>query len=320
MGDRSNRSKPRQPRHRRVFQFCVHPYSTLVTMMYQMSFAQHQLVYNATSFTLASMMASTLFFWIRMWHMKKYQTVMVITGLVTFIAAYHYIRIFNSWVDAYHFPGSSSSSGASASSSSFSKALGGGAADLNPSLTGIPFNDAYRYMDWLLTVPMLLMELVLVLKLSEDEKREKSAILGSAAAIMIMLGYPGELITSGSMTMRWVYWAAAMAPFGYIVYMLVVGLGDAVEKEAELDKSAGPDATAVAPLIRYAQYATVVSWCTYPIVYIFPMIGFTGAGAVVAIQIGYCISDIISKCGVGFLTYTICSAKEEGNRGLGMHD
>merc|ERR1711985_72125 len=100
---------------------------------------------------------------------------------------------------------------------------------------------------------MLLMELVLVLKLSEDEKREKSAILGSAAA---------------SMTMRWVYWAAAMAPFGYIVYMLVVGLGDAVEKEAELDKSAGPDATAVAPLIRYAQYATVVSWCTYPIVYI----------------------------------------------------
>ena len=39
------------------------------------------------------------------------------------------------------------------------------------------------------------------------------------------------------------------------------------------------------------------------------MIGFTGAGVVVAIQVGYCVSDIISKCGVGFLIYNITIAK-----------
>ena len=36
-----------------------------------------------------------------------------------------------------------------------------------PALTGVPFNDAYRYMDWLLTVPLLLIEILLVMKLDE---------------------------------------------------------------------------------------------------------------------------------------------------------
>ena len=54
---------------------------------------------------------------------------------------------------------------------------------------------------------------------------------------------------------------------------------------------------------------TVVSWCTYPIVYLFPMLGITAAGAVVSIQMGYCVSDIISKCGVGIVIYQISAAK-----------
>merc|ERR1711920_32935 len=53
---------------------------------------------------------------------------------------------------------------------------------------------------------------------------------------------------------------------------------------------------------------TVVSWCTYPVVYLFPMLGINAAHAVVAIQIGYCASDIISKCGVGLLIYQITYA------------
>ena len=36
-----------------------------------------------------------------------------------------------------------------------------------PTLTGVPFNDAYRYMDWLLTMPLLLFEILLVMKLDE---------------------------------------------------------------------------------------------------------------------------------------------------------
>jgi hypothetical protein len=73
--------------------------------MFDMTAAQFDLVYNALSFTLASMMASTIFFWLRLSSVHEdYKSAMTITGLVTFIAAYHYIRIFNSWTEAYAFP------------------------------------------------------------------------------------------------------------------------------------------------------------------------------------------------------------------------
>merc|ERR1712147_141288 len=72
--------------------------------MYEMSDLQYQAVYNVLSFALASMMATTLYLWFRMFAVKdQYQSAVCISGLVTFIAAYHYIRIFNSWVDAYSY-------------------------------------------------------------------------------------------------------------------------------------------------------------------------------------------------------------------------
>merc|ERR1712039_179458 len=86
--------------------------------------SQFDTIYNVTSFGLACMMASTCFFFLRLPSMtERYKEALCYTGLVTFIAFYHYYRIFNA------------------------------------------FNDAYRYMDWLLTVPLLLIEIVLVMKL-----------------------------------------------------------------------------------------------------------------------------------------------------------
>merc|ERR1712232_1495133 len=58
-------------------------------------------------------------------------------------------------------------------------------------LSGNPFNDAYRYVDWLLTVPLLLIELILVMKLPADETSRLSTNLGIASAVMVALGYPG---------------------------------------------------------------------------------------------------------------------------------
>merc|ERR1712085_202748 len=61
-----------------------------------------------------------------------------------------------------------------------------------------------------------------------------------------------------------------------------------------------------------AQVMTVISWCTYPVVYLIPMlVPNSAAKAVVGIQIGYCASDIISKCGVGLLIYQITYAKSD---------
>merc|ERR1712028_311348 len=239
------------------------------------------------SFSLASMMATTMYLWFRSFAVKdQYKSAVLISGLVTFIAAYHYIRIFNSWVDAYEYPRGKVVNG--------SMEMGG------PSLTGVPFNDAYRYMDWLLTVPLLLIEILLVMRLDEGEYNKKAWTLGFGSALMIASGYYGELTVTGDLTPRWVCWFASMSFFLYIVYELLVGLSTATASEAD---------PVVKGKIQTAQLMTVVSWCTYPVVYLFPMLGISAAGAVVSIQIGYCCSDIISKCGVGLLIYQISYAK-----------
>merc|ERR1711912_229476 len=226
------------------------------------------------------------FLWMRVPAVKnQYQSALIISGMVTFIAAYHYLRIFNSWVEAYAYkPNSSGEMQA-------------------PVLTGVPFNDAYRYMDWLLTVPLLLIEITFVMKLSDEETKKKSINLGVASGLMIMIGYPGELVVNGDLGVRWLYWGLAILPFLYVVYELLVGMAAATNSE---------DDPVVKKLIQRSQYWTVVSWLTYPVVYIFPMIGFAGSHAVVAIQVGYCVSDIISKCGVGLVIYGVTAAKSEG--------
>merc|ERR1712144_130195 len=198
----------------------------------------------------------------------------------------HYVRIFNSWVGAYHYsPGHSE----------------GGAMELaNPTLTGIPFNDAYRYMDWLLTVPLLLIEILLVMKLDADTYSSKAKTLGVGSALMIVSGYYGELVVTGDLTPRWACWFLSMCFFLYIVQELLFGLAGAIQSETD---------PVVAGKIRTACVMTVISWCTYPIVYLFPMFGISAASAVVCIQMGYCVSDIISKCGVGIVIYQISYAK-----------
>merc|ERR1711988_744413 len=266
------------------------------TMMKPLSFQQYQLVYNFTSFGLASMGASTIYFFSRLGSMnEKYKPALSFTALVTLIACYHYFRIFNSFEAAF----------------TPCQVVNG---LVNPNLcnaevfgytaTGVPFNDAYRYVDWLLTVPLPLIEIVLVMKLPEDETFNRCVKLGVFSALMIANGYPGEV--TGDPSTRWCFWFLSMCPFSYIVYTLFVGLKEAQEAQPE----------AVRDQVKWACWATVFSWCTYPIVFIFPMLQGSSTGkhglsaeSMVAIQMGYTVSDIISKCGVGYLVYRIGLAK-----------
>lgn len=255
--------------------------------MFAMTHLEYQTVYNMLSFSLASMLATTIYLWFRTSAVKdQYQSAVLIAGLVTFISAYHYYRIFNSWVDAYHYEPQTIQDNM--------MIMG------NPTMTGTPFNDTSRYMDWLMTMPLLLIEILLVMNLDKATYESKSWLLGIGAGLMIVTGYYGDLIITGDLTPRWRCWCASMCFFLYIVYELLIGLAGATNTE--------PDQK-IKSKLKYAQTLVVVSMCTYPIVYLFPMIGFSGPSVVVMIQVGYCISDIISKCGVGVLVYQITYAK-----------
>ncbi len=237
---------------------------------------QFSLVYNAFSFTLASMAAATLFLWLsRSQVAPAYRTALTISGLVTAIAAYHYLRIFESWNEAYILK------------------------DGVVTATGFAFNDAYRYVDWLLTVPLLLIELVLVMRLSAEETSSKAVRLGSAAALMIILGYPGEIATD--IPTRALWGTLSSIPFVYIVWELFRGLGDSINKQP----------VAARGLVRKARLLTFASWGFYPIVYMAPYAGITGASATTVIQLGYTIADLVAKAGVGILIFLISVRKSQ---------
>ena len=59
---------------------------------------QYSLVYNALSLVFATMAGAGLFFWgVRKDVAPKYRVGVVVSAVVVFIAAYHYLRIWQSW-------------------------------------------------------------------------------------------------------------------------------------------------------------------------------------------------------------------------------
>ena len=117
---------------------------------------------------------------------------------------------------------------------------------------------------------------------------------------MIGSGYYGELVINGDLTLRWVSQFASMSFFLYIVYELLVGLAAATASEPNPE---------IAKMIGTAEVMAVISWCTYPIVYLLRMLAFSAAKAIASIQMGSCACDIISKCGVGLVNCQIFYAK-----------
>jgi len=236
---------------------------------------QYTLVYNSFSFAIASMGAAFLFFLlIRGRVAPQHRMAITLSTLVVGIAAYHYIRIFGSWSDAFTFT------------------------DGQYVQDGEPFNEGYRYVDWLLTVPLLLAELVVVLKLTKGKTRSLIARLSIAAVAMILLGYPGEIADADS-TARTVWGIASTIPFLYILYVLFVELGKS------LDRQSG----GVKTLVDGLRYIILATWGIYPIAYMLPSLIDDEAVAEVARQVSYSIGDVLAKPLFGILVLGIALAK-----------
>ncbi len=237
---------------------------------------QFELVYNMLSLTVAAMGASGLFFFLSQDQVaKKYRPALLVSGLVVFIACYHYFRIFESWDAAYAFTGTLYEA------------------------TGARFNEAYRYADWLITVPLLMVELIAVLALTKEKSRSLLIRLSLAATAMILLGYPGEV--AADLTTKMVFFTASMIPFLYILSVLWGELGRSLERQPQ----------SVKDMVSGARVITLVTWSFYPLAFLAPVVGLSGAAGLVALQVGYTIADITAKCGFGLYIYGIAKAKTD---------
>lgn len=242
--------------------------------METLTLGQFETVYNSLSLVIASMGGAFIFFiGARNKVAQKYKGALLVSGVVVAIAFYHYFRIFDSWTAAYNL------------------------VDGVYQATGAPFNDAYRYADWLLTVPLLMVEVVAVLGLAKSKSTPLFAKLSIAAFLMIATGYPGE-ITSDTTT-RLVWGTISTIPFCYILYVLWGELGKTLEQQS----------AHVQTLMRNTRLLILGTWGVYPIAYLFPVAGISGANAMVGLQVGYSLADITAKAGMGIMIYAIARAK-----------
>ncbi|MEY4231823.1 MAG: hypothetical protein RL144_23 [Actinomycetota bacterium] len=243
-------------------------------MFIQLDSNQWNLVYNVFSFGLISMLATTVYTLVSQPRvLAKYRTALVMSSMVTFIAGYHYLRIFDS----------------------FKHASEGGKVMLDGSQDA--FNEAYRYVDWLLTVPLLLVEVIAVLALAKEVSRSLIMRLVPASAAMIALGYPGEI--SSDQNTQVMYGVLSTLPFIYILYVLFVELGKSLERQP----------AGVAETIGRLRLLLIATWGVYPIAYIFNIVGDATASSFVTVQVGYTIADILAKCVFGLTILKIAKMK-----------
>jgi bacteriorhodopsin len=266
----------------------------LAAAMPSLSVFQYNAVDNIFSMTVATMGAAALFLFLSRVNVDpEYRPALTVSGLVVAIACYHYFMIRHSWHDAY-------------------KLAEGGAGYVG---TGAAFNDFYRYADWILTVPLLMVELVAVLRLPAAKATSLLTRLVIAAALMIALGYPGEVIADPARWTERVIWGGLSSiPFFYILYVLWT----------ELTKSLDSQPPAARRLIELARLVILITWAVYPIAYALggtpdalrakagiadAASGIVGANGIVGLQIGYAIADMTAKAGFGVLIYFIARAK-----------
>ena len=208
-----------------------------------------------------AMMAASAFFFLSLSQFdKKWRTSVLVSGLITFIAAVHYFYMRDYW----------------------------NAFQESPTF--------FRYVDWVLTVPLMCLEFYLILKVAGA----KQGLLWKmilASVVMLVTGYWGEAVAPAQATL----WGTISAiAYFYIVYE--VWLGD-VKK---LATSAG---SAVASANKALGWFILVGWAIYPLGYLIGTAegqwyaGFANIG--LNMDVIYNIGDAVNKIGFGLVIYSL---------------
>ena len=220
--------------------------------------------YVGMSFWLISMalVAATAFFFIERDRVAgKWKTSLTVSGLVTLIAAVHYFYMRDVWASSGESP------------------------------------TEFRYIDWLLTVPLLMIEFYLVLSAVTKVPAGVFWRLLVGTVAMLGFGYAGE---TGMMNASVGFWLA-MAGWAFIIWEIFKG--EASQINASLAN------TNVQGAYKAMLLCVTVGWSIYPIGY---FMGYMGGGADPAtLNIVYNLADFVNKIGFGVIIWAAAVADSE---------
>ena len=245
--------------------------ATLVTMVPSLASAANleSSDFVGISFWLISMalIASTAFFFMETQRVAgKWKTSLTVSGLVTLVAAVHYFYMRDVLVET-------------------------GATPL-----------VYRYIDWLITVPLLMVEFYLILRAITNVSGGVFWRLMIGTMVMLIGGYMGEAGYISAM----LGFIVGMAGWAYILYEIFFG---------EASKVAAQEAPAsVQSAFSTMRLIVTIGWAIYPLGYF--MGYFTGAGpqeSANMLNILYNLADVVNKIAFGVIIWNVAVTETEKN-------
>ena len=206
-----------------------------------------------------AMLAATVFFFLEMGNVQgKWRTSMLISGLITFIAAVHYFYMRDFWAETGTSP------------------------------------TEFRYIDWILTVPLMCVEFYLILK-AFGAKMDLLWKMIAYSLWMLIFGYLGETVYRDSSAI----WGA-ISTLGYVGIFYEVWFGSAKKL------SQGSNDPHLQKAFNTLAWFILVGWAIYPIGYMaIPGGLLSGVLPLESLDIIYNIGDAINKIGFGLVIYSL---------------
>ena len=220
-----------------------------------MEYALAQDDFVGISFWLATaiMLASTVFFLVERDRVAgKWKTSLTVAALVTGVAFWHYLYMRGVWVTSLIEDGVGSS----------------------PTV--------YRYIDWLITVPLQIVEFYLILAAVTNVSSSLFWKLLVASLVMLIGGYMGE---AGYMAMMPAF---IIGMVGWAVIIYLIFFGEAAQVNAASGNAAGQMAFNAIRMI------VLVGWAIYPIGYWLDAEG---------LNIVYNLADLVNKTAFGLVIW-----------------
>ena len=229
----------------------------LVTMVSMPAFAADLSTSDMTGITFwlvtAAMLAATVFFFAERDVVKgKWKTSLSVAGLVTGVAFWHYLYMRGVWADTGTSP------------------------------------TVYRYIDWLITVPLQIIEFYLILRVCTNVGSGLFWKLLGASLVMLIAGFLGEIGSAPA----WPAFIVGMVAWLYIIWE--VFSGEAGKLNASSGNAAAQSAFSTIRLI------VTIGWAIYPLGYI---LGVGSNPDMANANIIYNLADFINKIAFGLVIY-----------------
>ncbi|MEE8600849.1 bacteriorhodopsin [Euzebya tangerina] len=204
----------------------------------------------------------------------RWRPITYLSILVMLVAGWHFLQLSNSWRGAFVFEGT----------------IGDGGMWVPGDRT---FENGFRYISWLITIPLLLVQLTYLFELSRERLYRLRLSLVVMGVAMIVTGYIGQLYEVTSTSALLVWGAVSTVPFVVLVLLLMRHLGPTLQA---LPAKA-------ATTLRNITYLFAATWGAYPVAYLMAL--GDGPEWVVGRQLLFTFADVGSKVVYGVLLASI---------------